>query len=369
MEIISIVLLLAFYRWRILTEKPTADGGQKLPHPIKTPMPSVALRSGIIFLAATVLAGSVTTLHAGSAPKEFKLTLVTSQPKPQFDNRFLPLLSELFETRSGGRIKVQFLGGPEVVPQFQALEYLKRGTMDMGHLVSSYLSRAVPEFDVIYLGGTPATLRKSGALDLLNEVLVKQHGVRNLGSLQGSSFVFISNKKIEKASFAGLKMRVIPGVPSKVAEVLGATNVTTPAPEFYTALERGIVDGGSWPIVPIATWKLHEVAKYIILPPYIQGPSYVFLIRETVWKSLPSDLQKVMSNTIAELEEEFFLSTIGHELETVANFEKSGSMQPIVLPPEEAVKYKTVAEKAGWEQLIKQSPNWGPRFESLLRKK
>lgn len=368
MEIVPILLIVAFCLWRISVGKPIADVGRERLRQIRISIAPLALRLGKALLATIFLAGLVTPIYAASAPKVFKLTLVTSQPKPQFDNRLLPLLSEVLDARSRGRIQLQFLGGPELVPQFQALDYLKRGTMDMGHLVSTYLSRGAPEFDVINLGGTPGKMRKSGALDLLNEVLVKQHGIRHLGSLQGSSFVFILNKKIEKANFAGLKIRIIPGVATKTAEALGATTVSIPATETYTALERGIVDGASWPIVPIATWKLQEVTKYIILPPYVQGPGYVFLIRETVWKSLPSDLQQVLAKTVAELEDEFYYSGIGYELETIADFERKGSMQSIVLPADEAKKYKSIAEDAGWDELKKQS-KFGARFESLLRGK
>ncbi len=319
---------------------------------------------------AGMLACNATTppTPAAAEGEIFQLTLVTSQPKSQFDNRVIPLLSELIEVRSHGRIQIQLIGGPELVPPFQALEYLKRETMDIGYLVAGYLARSVPEFDSIYLGRSPSHLRESGAFELLNQLLIEKHGVRNLGSLQGSSRVFISNKRIEKASFAGLKMRVTPGTASEIAKSLGATTVTIPATEFYTALERGVVDGGRWPIVPIATWKLNEVAKYIILPPYLEGPSYVLLIREAVWQALPVDLQKIMTDTIGQLEDDFFFSTMGYQIATIHQFEATGSMESIVLPPEEAAKYKSVAERAAWKVLKERSPEWGPRFEALLRK-
>jgi TRAP-type transport system periplasmic protein len=325
----------------------------------------------LIVGAAGILActATPTSTPAAMQGKIFELTLVTSQPKSQFDNRVIPLLSELIEARSSGRIKIQFIGGPELVPPFQAMEYLKRQTMDIGYLTASYLAKSVPEFDSVYLGGLPSHFRKSGALELLNELLIEKHEVRNLGSLQGSSLVFISNEKIEKASFAGLKMRVSPGTSSEIARALGATMVTIPATEFYTALERGVVDGGRWPIVPIATWKLNEVAKYIILPPYLEGPSYVFLIREAVWQSLPTDLQTIMSDIISQLEDDFFFSTMGYQRAIIHQFESTGEMEAIVLPPAEAAKYKSVAEEAAWRVLKENSPEWGPRFESLLREK
>lgn len=299
----------------------------------------------------------------------FQLALVTSQPKAQFDNRVIPLLSELIEARSNGRIKIEVIGGPELVPSFQALEYLKRGTMDIGYLVAGYLAKSVPEFDSVFLSRSPSHFRKSGALELLNKLLSEKHGVRNLGSLQGSSRVFISNKKIQKASFEGLRMRVTPGTSSEIAKALGATTVTIPATEFYTALERGVVDGGRWPIVPIATWKLNEVTKYIILPPYLEGPSYVLLIRESVWQSLPSDFQKIMTDTISQLEDDFFFSTMGHQIAVINGFKAEGTMESIVLSPEEALKYKSLAEQAAWKVLKENSPEWGPQFEILLRQR
>ncbi len=48
---------------------------------------------GVLFVgAAGILLGTVTSAPAAAARKVIKLTLVTSQPKTQFDNRVIPIL-------------------------------------------------------------------------------------------------------------------------------------------------------------------------------------------------------------------------------------------------------------------------------------
>ena len=317
-------------------------------------------------LVVGFLMGGRQEASAQPSTQAFELTLVTSQPKAQWDNRWLPVFSELIEARSKGRLKIKILGGPEVVPPLEGLEYLKRGAMDMAHVVPTYFAGTVPELSVVEAWQEkPEKYRTSGAFDLMNDLLLKKHGIRNLGYLQWfGPYVIISNKKIDKASLAGLRIRAIPGLIKAATDALGAASVIIPPGELYTALERGVVDGSTWPLMPIRTWKLQEVSRYLVWPPFTKGGWYMLLIRESVWGKLPGDLQKVLSETIIQMENEIYMSGLGAVEAEIESF-KGGKMTVVRLSDAEAAKYVRMTNQAMWSELKKRSPELGPKLEAM----
>jgi hypothetical protein len=99
----------------------------------------------------------------------------------------------------------------------------------------------------------------------MDEVHRKKMGCAYLGMMwRGEKFVIISKKPITSADFSGWKMHSIP-IYTTGLKYLGASTVALTTPEFYGALEKGVVDAIPQPMggVPL-DMKLYEVSKYIL---------------------------------------------------------------------------------------------------------
>ena len=74
---------------------------------------------------------------------------------------------------------------------------------------------------------------------------------------------------------------------------LGGSSVVIPYPEVYSALDKGVVDGGL--LVPdvINVMKIYEVTKYYtVFHPL--GTCHSFSINYDVWKKMPQNIKNIL---------------------------------------------------------------------------
>jgi len=107
-----------------------------------------------------------------------------------------------------------------------------------------------------------------------------------------------SNVKIEtEKDLKGLKFRTY-GLWAEIMKDYGASVVTLPGGEIYTAAERGVIDAFEYR-PPAPNWKkgFHEITKYLGVPG-IHSPAnpHVFLANKKKWDSLPSEFQALMKD-------------------------------------------------------------------------
>ncbi len=209
--------------------------------------------------------------------------------------------------------------------------------------------------------------RESGAFDLLSDILAKRVNAKYLGSLHSYvGYHIYTNKKIEKLDdFKGVKIRAQPlYVP--LLKALGATPVSMPAPEIFTAMERGVVDGFMWPKVGMISWGLHEITKYVVDPPILHMGSCTAMNLAS-WNKLPIDLQDVVMDAMKDME---YIGAMRNIM--IAEYEdsvrKAAGMEFVPLSPEDARKLKSMAYEKTWEVVIKEAPEDGPKLRKLLSK-
>jgi len=103
------------------------------------------------------------------------------------------------------------------------------------------------------------------------------------------------------AALKGKKIRGY-GLGADTVDRLGGRGMPVPAPEVYTALDRGILDGCfSFAFVAAQKMKLHEQASYSV-----EGGAGAFaptttIMNRNVWRSLPDDLKEVVNKTADDL--------------------------------------------------------------------
>jgi TRAP-type C4-dicarboxylate transport system substrate-binding protein len=76
---------------------------------------------------------------------------------------------------------------------------------------------------------------------------------------------------------AGLKLRVGTPVMANMVKALSGTPVNIAAPETYTALERGVVDGTIFPWEAISSFNLAEVLRHHAVVDLIVTPLVTFM--------------------------------------------------------------------------------------------
>jgi TRAP-type transport system periplasmic protein len=206
-------------------------------------------------------------------------------------------------SKLGGQLRINYVGGPEVITRFQQVEALRTGVVDMLFPPSGDYQDQMPASQAFVLSKlTPSEERKSGLYDFMVEEHAKRINARYLGRIQISPF-YLWTKKEPKAlaDLRGLKMRS--GVLyDRLMREFGMVPVTINAPEVYTALQSGIVDGFGWPVTgPLKRGWLDSV-KNVIDIPFFGASNVVILMNLDKWNALPKATQDALSQLTAEFE-------------------------------------------------------------------
>jgi TRAP-type mannitol/chloroaromatic compound transport system substrate-binding protein len=207
---------------------------------------------------------------------------------------------------SGGRLEIKVFAGGELVPALEVFDAVSRGTAQMGHDASYYHRGKLPAaqyFTAVPFGQTAnetnAWLYYGGGLELWQELYLPFNIVPFPAGQTGVQMAGWFNKKINSVGdLRGLKMR-IPGIGGEVMQRAGATQVTVPASEVFTALQTGAIDAAEWvgPYNDVAL-GLHKAARYYYYPGWQEpGPMIECIVNKSAWESLPEDLQEIVATS------------------------------------------------------------------------
>jgi TRAP-type C4-dicarboxylate transport system substrate-binding protein len=212
--------------------------------------------------------------------------------------------------------------------------------------------------------------RQGAANDYIREVYEKA-GFYYLGRVFPSNipafWVFTNKRAMKKEDFAGMK---IAGSPSFFGffKALGAapTNVGG-LKDYYTGMERGVLDAHVGSIGVFIAIGSFEVTKYVIDHPYyMNGASILMNLKK--WNSLPKHLQRIMMDTAIELETAWKPVQEKEEGKLRQMAEKKG-VEFYKLPPDIAEWYLNAAYEGGWESDTKKyPPDVVAKFKELLQK-
>jgi len=183
---------------------------------------------------------------------------------------------------------------------------------------------------------------------------------------RGDKFTILSKKPIKSADFKGWKMHSIP-IFTAGLQYLGASTVSLQLPEFYTALERGVVDAVPLPMgmVPLDN-KLYEVSKYILHPPLPITTTNSFLANAKRWDRLPADVRKLIMDELIAIEPEVFEFYTNIMYKAEAELVKKG-MEIVELPPEEVKKLYYAFTDHSWNVFVKKFPEYGPKVYEICK--
>jgi len=250
---------------------------------------SVGLIIGIL------LAGAPT---AWGADKVIKIGQVVA--KGHVEN----LMAEKFKAavEAETALKVQVYPGGQLGKYGELFQGIKMGAVQMATMPTSFVT---PFYAPIGILDLPFLFQDYAHVDryflgpageAFTDQFLKDTGVRVVGVF-GSGFQgFYTSKKFIKnlGDMKGMKMRVMESpVLVDSMNAYGAHAVAMSLPEFYTAMQQGVVDGGENAIGTYGTQKHYEVAKYYTVSDHKFLPEF-FIMSEAFFKSLSAKEKQVV---------------------------------------------------------------------------
>ena len=316
--------------------------------------------------AGLALLAAIGLLSAADA-QEVTLRGVTSFAEKTTYSRGFEKFIERVNAEGKGVVHINYIGGPKAMPPFEVGNALKNGVVDIANVTGAFYTNLMPEADAWKLTQRPmAELRKNGGFDYMaNLYAQKLNAVFLARVVDNNPFHLYLNKKIDGPDLKGLKLRITP-VYRDFFQALGGTVVQTAPGEVYTALERGVVDGYGWPITGVFDLGWNERTKYRVDPGFYSAEVSI-LINKGVWDKL-NDKQKAVLQKAAEQAEAEAVPEFTKENAAETERQAKAGIQTITFDAANTKRYVDEAYKAGWDGVIRQSAEHGPKLRTFFAK-
>ncbi|MGB3391068.1 MAG: TRAP transporter substrate-binding protein DctP [Pseudaminobacter sp.] len=272
-------------------------------------------------------------------------------PMAETGHHFMKAVERLSE----GQIKIQYMGAEDVLPPFDQPEALVNGVFDVWYGAPNYWAGIIPGGYVTELSQHPVP--DNGPGSELFDFMVKmyaEHGVRYLGHYTGKpgvgSHFLISQKEIKGIEdIEGIKLRV-PPLTRYFVQGVKAESITLPPSEIFLAMDRGTVDGFTWPISDgFTNYGWQSVSKYLIdQPMYRSGTGIEMNLAK--WDSLSAEHQEIILKAVAETQAWTHDWLDQNQSEHLAKMKEAG-MQVVEIADDKKDAWRDVAQESLWTYL------------------
>lgn len=312
----------------------------------------------------------VACLPARANTDEVTLTLVSSwNARQNFTAHFLKYVDAVNKAGKGV-VQIQFLGGPEVIPQRQLLYALRRGIIDMAFGGMTYYRGVIPEGDAMFAATiTPMEARATGALEALQPYWEERINAHLIGWMQsgiGPNIYLSDTPRFRDdglPDLSGLKIRTSP-TNVELLKALDARAVQIAVKEIYTAFQRGTVDGLAWPTIGFPDLGIGDFVHYRIDPDVLQL-AITLQINLDTWNALPEAAQDILIDqaVIYEQQSRADLFTI---MEREVNELDAAGFNSVPLPNDVAVRWRDFAHEVVWRRFKARSPTSAAELKPLF---
>jgi TRAP-type C4-dicarboxylate transport system substrate-binding protein len=237
----------------------------------------------------------------GSEGEKIKLKIADSLPTTNYLSSegtvfFMDRVKEL----TNGKVEFEHYPAEQIGKANSYLDLTLSKTIDIGY--TSYATDRLPLTEVATLPGAYSSAQEGSKIiwqlmkDYLTETEYLKNGVRPLYAVALPQYQFVTSKKkvTSLEDIKGMKARVT-GTMELGFDELGASPVFMPATEAYTAMERGTVDGVTFPFTSFAPYQIESIAKYSTKGANLGSFTVVYSINEEVYQTLPEDVKDALA--------------------------------------------------------------------------
>jgi TRAP-type C4-dicarboxylate transport system substrate-binding protein len=270
---------------------------------------------------AALAAGPLAALlAAGAASAQVTLTLSSWVPPTHTLTENQKAWCEELGKRTQGKVKCNALPRAVAAPP-ATFDAVRNGLVDVSFTVHGYTPGRftfTQMVEVPFLGDS-AEATSVAFQRMYNKYpqFAEEHkGVKVLAVFtHGPGIVLNTKRPVTKMDdLAGLKWRIGGGMVNDISKALGMNVTLKPAPESYELLSTGVMDGTLFPAESVEGFKIDKVIKYATrFPGGLYNTSFVFMMNQAKYDSLPADVKKVVD----EMSGEFAAKMLGRGWDNV----------------------------------------------------
>ncbi len=322
--------------------------------------------------AAATAAGGALAAPAIAVAQTTSFRFQSTWPSKDIFHEFAQDFAKKVNDMGGGRIKIDVLPAGAVVPAFQLLEAVNKGTLDGGHGVVAYhygknsalaLWGSGPAF-----GMDPnmvlAWHNYGGGKALLDEIY-KSIGMDVVSYLYGpmptQPLGWFKKPVSRVEDMKGLKFRTV-GLAVDVFTEMGAAVNPLPGGEIVPALDRGLIDAAEFNnATSDRVLGFPDVAKVCMLQSYHQsGEQFEILFNKGKYDGLPAELKAIIDYAVQASSADMSWKAIERNSKDYDELKKMG-----------VTFYKTPdailrAQLEAWDKVVAKKSSENPLFQKVI---
>ncbi|WP_431025154.1 TRAP transporter substrate-binding protein [Halomonas sp. H5] len=191
--------------------------------------------------------------------------------------------AETLEEESGGELRIEMFPSGTLARPDAIYEAVGNGIADIGATAQGYTAGRFPLSQIVELPGV-ATTATQGACVL--QTLYDEGHLDEEYADTRPLFLFttgpggihtIGTDVQTPADLEGLRIRRPTAVAGDMLENMGASPVGMPAPDIYTSMQRGVIDGLSFPWEGLKGFRINELVEY-----HTEVPFYTLIFVATM---------------------------------------------------------------------------------------
>jgi tripartite ATP-independent transporter DctP family solute receptor len=234
------------------------------------------------------------------------LTCGTSLPPDNALNIRLTQAFARIAKETGGAVGIKLFTDSQLGSDTDMLSQLRAGALDLFPLSTQILSTLVPMCSLPGVGfaftsRTQVWAAMDGELGAFLRAQIARANLfaqERIWDLSWKTMSASTRRIVTPADLKGLRLRTPAGaLLVSLYRALGASPVSLPMSEVYTALQTGVVEGMEVPLATFQTAKLYEVQKHLSLTRQMWD-GWWLLANLQKWNRLPANVQEVISRNL-----------------------------------------------------------------------
>lgn len=251
--------------------------------------------------ASLLAIASMTALAVASADARDLRLASGAPPVHPAANPLYAKFAEFLPQETNGALTGVMIG-PEVVNIVQVKQALQSSLADVGNLLPLFAAADLPNSvltaDLAFLATNPHAMGAAMTEYVVTcgecQAEFKKLGGVFMGAGSSDVYVLLTTKPVRSAAdLKGLRLRSGGAPYARWADAMGAAPAQVPVSDQFEQISQGVLDGTMGSISDLISYRLIDVAKYIIdLPLGTYHTTSNFTVTNATWASLSVDERK-----------------------------------------------------------------------------
>jgi len=319
-------------------------------------------------IASTLAAPAVLRFGTGTAKAATTLKISHQFPggtidKGDFRDRLCRMFAAEVTKRSGGEISAEIYPNSSLIKTNAQFAAMRKGALDISLYPMPYAGGELPETNIGLMPGLVATYdqglrwKKEPVGKALTDFLADKGIILLTWVWQAGGVASRSKPIVAPEDAKGMKVRGGSREMDMVLQTAGASVLSVPSNEIYTAMQTGACDAGITSSTSLISFRLEEVAKSLTTG---RGKSYWFMLEplimsRPIFDAMPKNQKDVIVALGEEMERFGTKEAMADDQKVAEVYGKKGAK---VADLDEAIvdKWRAIARDTAWKDYAKKTP-------------